>query len=86
MIHDNSDKQAIKRADLMVIANEQLLENENFIEGIEVLSVAEKHGVITFKGESFLDENGLPTAQSIIAFNLYKWLCQHFSNKYTLID
>jgi len=42
--------------------------------------------VITFKGESFLDADGLPTAKSMTAFNLYKWLCHHFSNKYTLVD
>jgi hypothetical protein len=82
----SSDKQTIKRDDLIVIANSQLREHEDFIEGANVLSVAEQHGVITFKGESFLDKDGLPTAKSTIAFNLYKWLCHHFSNKYTLVD
>ena len=82
----SNDKQAIKRADLMVLANAQLSEHEDFIVGVKVQNVTEQHGVITFKGESFLDENDLPTAKSMIAFNLYKWLCHHFSNKYTLID
>ncbi|MEH6451523.1 MAG: DUF2498 family protein [Psychromonas sp.] len=82
----NNDKQEINSEDLIVIANAQLPEHDDFIEGVKVSSVAEKHGVITFKGESFLDENGLPTAKSTIAFNLYKWLCHHFSNKYKLID
>jgi hypothetical protein len=82
----SNDKQTIKSNDLIVIANSQLQEHEDFIEGVQVLSVAEQHGVITFKGESFLDDDGLPTAKSTIAFNLYKWLCHHFSNKYTLIE
>jgi len=82
----SKNKQTINRADLIELANAQLSEHEDFIEGVEVQSVAEQHGVIAFKGESFLDENGLPTAKSMIAFNLYKWLCHHFSNKYTLID
>lgn len=82
----SSEKQAIKSADLILVANAQLPEHEDFITGIQVQSVAERHGVITFKGESFLDENGLPTSKSVTAFNLYKWLCHHFSNKYTLID
>ncbi|TEW54852.1 DUF2498 family protein [Psychromonas sp. RZ22] len=82
----SDDKQAIQSADLIALANAQLPEHEDFIEGIKVESVATQHGVITFKGESFLDENGLPTARSMTAFNLYKWLCHHFSNKYTLID
>jgi len=82
----SSDKQAINRADIIVLANAQLPEHEDFIAGIKVESVTEQHGVITFKGESFLDKDGLPTSKSTIAFNLYKWLCHHFSNKYTLID
>ena len=82
----SDDKQAIKRADLIVLANAQLPEHDDFIEGVEVQEVAEQHGVIAFKGESFLDDNGLLTSKSMIAFNLYKWLCHHFSSKYTLID
>ena len=82
----NNEKQAINSQDLITIANTQLQEHEDFIEGIKVSSVAERHDVITFKGESFLDKDGLPTAKSTIAFNLYKWLCHHFSSKYTLID
>ena len=82
----SNDKQVINRADIIALANAQLPEHEDFIEGVKVESVSEQHDVITFKGESFLDENGLPTGKSMIAFNLYKWLCHHFSNKYTLID
>ena len=82
----SNDKQDINSADIIALANAQLPEHEDFIEGVKVESVAEQHGVITFKGESFLDEDGLPTAKSMTAFNLYKWLCHHFSNKYTLID
>ena len=82
----SNDKQEINSADLIALANAQLPEHDDFIAGVEVQKVAEQHGVITFKGESFLDENGLPTSKSMIAFNLYKWLCHHFSNKYTLID
>ncbi|PKF62475.1 hypothetical protein CW745_03315 [Psychromonas sp. psych-6C06] len=81
-----NEKQTITSADLIVVANAQLPEHEDFIEGVKVESVAEQHGVITFKGESFLDGNGLPTAKSMIAFNLYKWLCHHLSSKYTLVD
>jgi hypothetical protein len=82
----SNDKQVINSADLIILANAQLPEHDDFIEGVKVESVTEKHGVITFKGESFLDENGLPTTKSMTAFNLYKWLCHHFSNKYTLTD
>ncbi|TEW48492.1 DUF2498 family protein [Psychromonas algicola] len=79
-------KQEINMADIIKLANAQLPEHEDFIEGIKVESVSEQHGVITFKGESFLDADGLPTTKSMTAFNLYKWLCHHFSNKYTLVD
>ena len=79
-------KQKVTPSDLIAMANAQLSEHDDFIEGVKVESVSEQHGVITFKGESFLDDDGLPTAKSTIAFNLYKWLCHHFSNKYTLVD
>jgi len=82
----SNDKQEINSADIIKLANAQLPEHEDFIEGVKVDSVSEQHGVITFKGESFLDADGLPTEKSMAAFNLYKWLCHHFSNKYTLVD
>jgi hypothetical protein len=82
----SGEKQEINSVDLITLANAQLPEHEDFIEGVKVQSVTKQHDVITFKGESFLDENGLPTAKSMIAFNLYKWLCHHFSNKYILVD
>ncbi|WP_160060988.1 DUF2498 family protein [Psychromonas sp. L1A2] len=82
----NNDKQTINSENIIKLANAQLPEHEDFIEGIKVERVSEQHGVITFKGESFLDAEGLPTAKSMVAFNLYKWLCHHFSNKYTLVD
>jgi len=82
----SNDKQLINSVDLIKLANAQLSEHDDFIVGVKVQSVVEQHGVITFKGESFLDENGLPTEKSMVAFNLYKWLCHHFSNKYTLSE
>ena len=82
----SNEKQEINRADLIALANAQLPEHEDFIAGVEVNNVTTQHDVITFKGESFLDDDGLPTAKSMTAFNLYKWLCHHFSNKYTLVD
>jgi len=82
----SNEKQEINSADIIKLANAQLPEHDDFIEGVKVESVSEQHDVITFKGESFLDKDGLPTAKSMIAFNLYKWLCHHFSNKYTLVD
>ena len=82
----SNEKQEINSADIIVLASAQLPEHDDFIEGVKVESVSEQHGVITFKGESFLDDEGLPTAKSTTAFNLYKWLCHHFSNKYTLVD
>ncbi|MGD1317695.1 DUF2498 family protein, partial [Enterococcus faecium] len=37
-----------------------------------------------FKGEFFLDEQGLPTAKSTAAFNMFKHLAHVLSEKYHL--
>lgn len=82
----NETKKIISKKDLIALANIQLLENKDYIAGMEVTEVSDKFGVISFRGESFLDKDGLPTTKSTQAFNLYKWLCHHFSKQYELKD
>ena len=49
-----------------------------------VTDVNEKSGVLVFKGEYFLDDQGLPTAKTTAVFNVYKGLAQALSPQYTL--
>ena len=56
-----SEKKAISQFDLLLIANQIIQEHDDFIEGMRADSVEEKEGVLVFKGNYFLDDNGLPT-------------------------
>lgn len=82
----SEEKIKISKVELIALANEQLKGHDDYIDGMEVREVVEQYGVISFRGESFLDEKGMPTTSSTQAFNLYKWLCHHFSKQYELRD
>ncbi|GAL25330.1 hypothetical protein YciN [Vibrio variabilis] len=59
-----SQRKPISQFDLLLIANQVIQEHEDFIEGMRADSVEEKDGVLVFKGNYFLDENGLPTEKN----------------------
>lgn len=46
--------------------------------------VEEKEGVLVFKGEYFLTEQGLPTEKTTAVFNMFKYLAHHLSPEFTL--
>ncbi|MDF2153671.1 YciN family protein [Vibrio sp. CAU 1672] len=79
-----SDKKPIKEFDLLLIANQIIQEHDDYIEGMRATSVEEKDDVLVFKGEYFLDSNGLPTAQTTAVFNMFKYLAHHLSKEFTL--
>lgn len=81
-----SDKQAIAKFDLLLIANQLIQEHDSYIEGMRADSVEEKEDVLVFKGNYFLDANGLPTAQTTAVFNMFKYLAHHLSKEFTLIE
>ncbi|MBS0847227.1 YciN family protein [Citrobacter sp. JGM124] len=78
--------QPINSASLLAEANKIIQEHEDFIHGMAVTSVEQKKGVLIFKGEYFLDEQGLPTTKSTAMFNMYKHLSHMLSEKYRLVD
>jgi len=77
-------KQAIAEFDLLLIANQIIQEHDDYIEGMRADSVSEKDDVLVFKGEYFLDSNGLPTANTTAVFNMFKYLAHHLSKEFTL--
>ncbi|KMV32085.1 YciN family protein [Photobacterium swingsii] len=79
-----SDKTSISSNDLLMIANQEIQDHEGFLEGMRATSVEEKDGVLVFKGEYFLDDNGLPTAKTTAVFNMFKYLAHQLSPKFTL--
>lgn len=81
-----STTQPIDRESLLVEANKIIREHEDFMQGMKATDVEQKSGVLVFRGEYFLDEQGLPTAKSTAVFNMFKHLAHVLSEKYHLQD
>ncbi|MGF1750547.1 MULTISPECIES: YciN family protein [Vibrio] len=79
-----SEKQRISEFDLLLIANQIIQEHDDYLEGMRADSVDEKEEVLVFKGNYFLDEQGLPTANTTAVFNMFKYLAHHLSKEFTL--
>ncbi len=77
-------KQVITEFDLLLIANQVIQSHADYIEGMRADSVTEKDDVLVFKGEYFLDSNGLPTENTTAVFNVFKYLAHHLSKEFTL--
>ncbi|GKX54511.1 hypothetical protein SOASR030_06230 [Leminorella grimontii] len=74
----------ISRQALLKEANQLIRDHEDFIHGMEATDVEQKGSVLVFRGEYFLDKDGLPTAKTTAVFNMFKHLAHVFSNKYHL--
>lgn len=82
----NEEKRPIDRQSLLVEANEIIKHHDDYLHGMVADSVEQKNGVLVFRGEFFLDENGIPTLKSTAVFNMFKHLAHVLSEKYYLID
>ncbi|WP_312073632.1 YciN family protein [Atlantibacter sp.] len=78
--------QPIDKKTLLATANALILEHDDYIAGIVATDVEQKNGVLVFRGDYFLDEQGLPTAKSTAVFNMFKYLAHELSEKYRLQD
>ncbi|EPY2899165.1 YciN family protein [Cronobacter sakazakii] len=77
--------QPIDRATLLAQANKMIREHEDYIAGMVATDVEQKNGVFVFRGEYFMDEQGLPTAKTTAVFNMFKHLAHQLSEKYHLL-
>ncbi|ELQ6219072.1 YciN family protein [Cronobacter turicensis] len=77
--------QPIDRATLLAQANKMIREHEDYIAGMVATDVEQKNGVLVFRGEYFMDEQGLPTAKTTAVFNMFKYLAHQLSAKYHLL-
>lgn len=80
----SKQRNLITTSELLTIANQALKEHDGCFEGVRVYAVTQTPETLIFKGESFLDSDGLPTLQSTAAFNLYKWLSLRYKDQYQL--
>ncbi|MDP2570681.1 DUF2498 family protein [Vibrio penaeicida] len=79
-----SSKKSISEFDLLLIANSIIQEHDEYVEGMRTNSVIEKDGVLIFKGEYFLNDQGLPSEQTPAVFNMFKLLAHQLSKEFTL--
>jgi len=79
-----SEKKVISKFELLLIANQIIQDHESYLEGMRADSVEEKDDVLVFKGNYFLDDNGLPTTNTTAVFNMFKYLALHLSKEFTL--
>ncbi|MCL9782357.1 DUF2498 family protein [Vibrio sp. S4M6] len=79
-----NNKQVISPFDLLLIANQLIQDHPEYIAGMRADSVEEKDAVLIFKGENFLDKNGLPTEKTPATFNMFKYLAHRLSNEFTI--
>ncbi|MCX2760847.1 YciN family protein [Vibrio cyclitrophicus] len=77
-------KKVIAEFDLLLIANQIIQSHDDYIEGMRANSVVEKDDVLIFKGEYFLDSNGMPTENTTAVFNMFKYLAHHLSKEFTI--
>lgn len=56
------------------------------MQGMEATEVEQKGDVLVFRGEFFLDEDGIPTRKTTAVFNMFKHLAHVLSEKYHLED
>ncbi|EMC4347817.1 YciN family protein [Cronobacter sakazakii] len=77
--------QPIDRATLLAQANKMIREHEDYIAGMVATDVEQKNGVLVFRGEYFMAEQGLPTAKTTAVFNMFKYLAHQLSEKYHLL-
>ncbi|EOV9607507.1 YciN family protein [Cronobacter sakazakii] len=77
--------QPIDRAMLLAQANKMIREHEDYIAGMVATDVEQKNVVLVFRGEYFMDEQGLPTAKTTAVFNMFKYLAHQLSEKYHLL-
>lgn len=78
------DTQPIDKETLLTEANKLIRDHEDYLKGMEATDVVQQNGVLIFRGEYFLDEQGLPTAKSTAVFNMFKHLAHVLSEKYHL--
>ncbi|AFJ46715.1 YciN family protein [Shimwellia blattae] len=78
--------QPIDRKTLLIEANQLIRDHEDTMAGIEATDVVQKGDVLVFRGEYYLDEQGLPTPKSTAVFNMFKYLASTLSEKYHLVD
>lgn len=80
------NRSPIGREALLAEANRIIRQHEDYLHGMCATDVEQKGDVLVFRGEFFLDDQGLPTAKTTAVFNMFKHLAHQLSAKYRLAE
>lgn len=81
-MHTNTT--AISSDALLIEANKVIRQHDDYLQGMIATKVEQKGDVLVFRGEFFLNDEGLPTVKTTAVFNMFKHLAHLFSDKYHL--
>ncbi len=76
--------EALSAQQLITLANQTLPRYPDFFSALEITGVRQQGELLIFSGPWFADAEGLPTHQSTIAFNAFKFLTVELSPLYCL--
>lgn len=85
-IQMTTERSPIDRKTLLAEANDIIRNHGDYLHGMVADDVEQKNNVLVFRGEFFLDDNGLPTLKTTAVFNMFKHLAHTLSEKYYLVD
>lgn len=76
--------EALDAASLIALANHKLQQHQDYFPGMEISAVRQQGPLLIFSGPWFADSHGMPTRQSTLAFNMFKFLTVELSSQYYL--
>lgn len=77
-------RKAASAEEILKIANQMIKEDYEYMDGMEATSVTQNGDVLVFKGNFFLDDNGIPTMKTNAVFNMFKKVTTVLSKQYKL--
>lgn len=79
-----SETQPIEPEALLEKANALIAQHQDYFHGLQATGVEQNGDVLVFRGDYFLDAEGLPTQKTTRVFNLFKFLATELSSQYHL--
>ena len=70
--------------EILTLANKMIKNDYEYMDGMKAESVTKNGEVLVFKGEFFLDDDGLPTPKTNAVFNMFKKVTTVLSKQYKL--
>ncbi len=77
-------RKEISKEELLKLANELIKNDYEYMDGMEATDVHQNGEVLVFKGNFFLDKNGVPTLKTNAVFNMFKKVTTALSKEYKL--